>query len=473
MIIKAHLDKQDQLNAYLGAWRRIEWAIARVVTAFVLLSALSYSVARALVASATAFFNNASGRTDFAMSDQFSGALMDLPSVLAAIGGVMVTGILWFWFARAVKKLRPKAPPEGIVKDGLSTGKALIELSKDYLSIKTPLKTRKILWAAFEEIQETKTCFLFRYKNGDYEFLSKNALAKNENLEKLRDRIAARIEPPLTLFEEKGKETVTIEFEASARDFDEFRTWRRDGKHQKRPFLRRLTLSKPLMITGFYSCIVLAAAGYYGALLKQDFSLLMMGVSCSLMAASILLTNYHTVLQFAPHFHRDKDWPFNQTNHTKVTLTKSAVFRECRGVKEAFEWQAFDGVIERKKTAYLILTAYEAIAAPKRAFKDPQHYKLYLDFARARIAAAHRLTQNRQKMRIKKSAMREKAEKAAKAKRLKAMQASAKSAPKAIPKKSNQSAVAQLDGSRAAPVRTPSRQTRVGRIRQAAGTSGR
>ena len=444
MIIQAHIDKQDQLDAFLGAWRRLEWAIGRIVIAFVLLSALTVTVVLNLYAEISEFAQYAAVRSNAPAQELALGLLANAPGVIAGLGGVIVTALLWFWLYRAGRKLRPKAPPAGFVKEGLSTGKAVIDLGKETLTIKTPLKTQKVLWAAFDEIQETKTSFLFRFKNGDYEFLPKNAVPQRENKEKIFARLAGRIESPLSVAEKSGKDSVCVSFEAQRADQDELRDWRRSGKVQKRPLLRRLALSKPVILTGFCLSILMSAAGFYGAALQQEYGMLMMGGVFAFIAAITLLTNYHGIMQYAPHLRRDSEWPFNQTNLTTVTLANAAVFQESRGVKQAFEWTAFHQILERKRTAYLVLSAYEAIAAPKRAFKDEQHYQQFIDFARARIAAAARAGKNKRKRRVQKSAVKTAAPKAK----------------RPTPRISHQSGAAQSGDSLAAPARIPPRPIR-------------
>ncbi len=457
MIIQAHIDKQDQLDAFLGARRRLEWEIARTVIAFVLLSAVTVTVILNLYVELSSFAENAANRAGSALMDQAMGMGADAPGLIIGIAGAAVTALLWFWLYRAGRKLRPKAPPAGLVKDGLSTGRALIDLSPDNLTIKTPLKTQKILWAAFDGIQETKTSFIFRFKNGDYEFLPKNAIPQRENKEKIFARLAGRIEAPLSVAENRDNDSVAVLYEASPSDYDEFRDWRRSGKEKKRPMLRRLSLSKPLILTGFCLSVLMSAAGFYGALLQQAYPLLMMGILFAFIAAITLLTNYHGIMQFAPQFRRDSDWPFNQTNLTTITLSNSAVYRESRGVKQAFEWVAFENILEKKRTAYLVLSAYEAIAAPKRAFKDKQHYQQFIDFARARIAAAARAGKDKRKHRLQKSAV--------------------KAAPgqpkKTTPQISHQSAAGQSGDSQAAPVRIPPRPIRAYPDQRAFGKVGK
>ncbi len=457
MIIQAHIDKQDQLDAFLGARRRLEWAIARVATAFVLLCALTAMVFLNLYTEIAGFAQNALARLNAPLLDQVLGAGADAPNAIIGIAGVGITALLWFWFYRASRKLRPKSPPEGFVKDGLSTGKAAINISDEYFTIKTPLKTQRTMWAAFDKVQETKSSFLFRFKNGDYEFLPKNALPKQENKEKLLARIAGRIEPSLTLAEKHSTDSVAVLYEASAADHDEFRDWRRSGKERKRPLLRRLTLSKPLILTGFCLAVLLSAAGFYGAALQQSNSLLMMGTLFALVSAIILLTNFNGLMQFAPHFRRNSEWPFNQTNLTTVTLSKSAVFRESRGAKEAFEWGAFEKVIEQKHTAYLVLSAYEALAAPKRAFRDEQHYRQFIDFSHARLAAAQRTSKSKRQRRVHKSAV----------------QSMAAKANNPTPKISHQSDVVQSDDIPAEPAHTPSRPIRAFPDQRAFGKVGK
>lgn len=457
MIIQAHIDKQDQLDAFLGAWRRLEWEIARIVIAFVLLSALTVTVILNLYVEFTGLAENAVNRASASLSSQAAGMGADAPGLLIGFAGAAITALLWFWLYRAGRKLRPKAPPAGLVKEGLSIGKAVIDLSPDILTIKTPLKTQKILWAAFNEIQETKTSFLFRFKNGNYEFLPKNAIPQRENKEKIFTRLAGRIEAPLSVAESHDKESVAVLYEALPSDYDEFRDWRRSGKEKKRPLLRRLSLSKPLILTGFCLSILMSAAGFYGALLQQAYPLLMMGVLFAFIAAITLLTNYHGLMQFAPQFRRDSEWPFNQTDLTTVTLSNSAVFRESRGVKQAFEWVAFNNILEKKRAVYLVLSAYEAIAAPKRAFKDEQHYQQFVDFARTRIAAAARVGKSNRKRRVQKSAG-----KAAAAKRK-----------KPIPQISHQSAAGQSGDIQAAPAHIPPRPIRAYPDQRAFGKVGK
>ena len=457
MIIQAHIDKQDQLDAFLGARRRLEWAIARIVIAFVLLAALTVTVILNIYVEISSFAENAASRASAPLMKQAVGLGADAPGLVIGLAGAVVTALLWFWLYRAGRKLRPKSPPAGFVKEGLSTGKAVIDLSPDNLTIKTPLKTQKILWAAFEEIQETKTSFLFRFKNGDYEFLPKNAIPQRENKEKIFSRLAGRIEAPLSVAENHDKESVAVLYEAMPSDYDEFREWRRSGKEKKRPLLRRLSLSKPLILTGFCLSILMSAAGFYGALLQHAYPLLMMGILFAFIAAVTLLTNYHGIMQFAPHFRRDSEWPFNQTNLTTITISNSAVFRESRGVKQAFEWVAFENILEKKRAVYLVLSAYEAIAAPKRAFKDEQHYQQFVDFARARIAAAARAGKSNHKRRLQKSAV-----KAAPAK------------PKrTTPQISHQSAAGQSDDIQAAPAHIPPRPIRAFPDQRAFGKVGK
>ena len=435
MIIQAHFDKQDQLDAFLGAWRRLEWAITRVAIAFVLLLALTVMATLNLYADVSRTGQNLAGRVDAPFTDQALGFAADAPHLIVSMAGLGLTGLLWFWFYRTARKLRPTAPPEGLVKDGLSTGKALIDLSRDHLTIKTPLKTLKIAWAAFDEIQETKTSYLFRYKSGDYEFLPKNAIPSRENKEKLFDRLNARVERPLSVTETQS-ESVSVLYEAVASDYDEFRHWRRSRKEKNRPLLRRLSKSKPIILTGFCLSVLMSAAGFYGALLQPNNALTMMGFIFALAASVIFLTNYHGIMQFAPRFRRDKEWPFNQSCVTTVTLSNNAVFREGRGAKQAFEWRAFEGLIEKKRTVYLVLSAYEAIAAPKRAFMDEQHYRKFVDYAQARLASAQRANKTKRQQRLKKSAVQPVVKKQKLA------------APN--PRKSHQSGVVRSDGSPAA-----------------------
>ena len=457
MIIQAHIDKQDQLDAFLGAWRRLEWAIARIVIAFVFLSALTITVFLNLYTEISGLAQNIDARRNAPLSDQFMSMGADAPGVIVALAGLALGALLWFWFYRAGRKLRPTAPPAGLVKDGLSTGKAVIDLSAEHLTIKTPLKTQKIMWAAFDEFQETKTSFLFRFKNGDYEFLPKNAIPQRENKDKLISRIEGRIEQSLSLAEKSKNECVVVSYEASAADYDEFRDWRRSGKEQKRPLLRRLALSKPIILTGFCLSVLMSAAGFYGAALQLAYPMLFMGMLFAFIAAITLLTNYHGLMQFAPHFQKNSEWPFNQTNLTTVTLASSAVFRESRGVKQAFEWPAFTSIVERKRVSYLVLSIYEAVALPKRAFRDEQHYNQFVDFARARIASAARVGKTKRQRRVQKSAVQ-------------SMGAKQK---RPIPKVSRQSAAAQSDDSPAAPVHIPPRPARAYPDQRAFGKVGK
>lgn len=402
MIIQTTIDSNDVADAVRGTKRGAASAITRLAVCFLLLLPVSTYGLFSLYGAFSSFGRNVNGRFGAPFAQQAMGFAADLIPVFFNIFCLGLVALLWFYLYRAVKSARGRVAAAEL-KYGLSVGKQLIHLSETHLVVKTPLKAQKVAWAAFDRFEETKTSLIFHYAGGGFEFIPKDAISATVTMDTLCADLEQRIDAPLS---RGGDETAALRltYEFTQADNDEFRAWRRRERAKSLPLARRLVESPRAVGAAFVFCACLSAAALMGAVLRLDAFLLGPALLSAAVAAILALTHQAIFARVAARLRSPGAAPCGLTNPTTVTLSKTGVFRECRGASEVYQWEAFEDLVQTRSAAYLVLGADAALALPKRAFMDGAHYERFIGFATARIAKTKREKTSAQMNRLQKSA---------------------------------------------------------------------
>lgn len=403
MIIQTNIDKSDVIDALRGTRRGFAGSVAQLALCFVLLCVATVYGLAGLYEAFSAFGRNVNQRFGAPLAEQVFGFGVDMLPILLNLVGLGLAAVLWWFLYRSGRTLRNGGWADN-VKHGLSIGKSVIDLSETHLVVKTALKVQKIAWAAFVSFEETKTSLIFHYADGDFEFIPKSAVATKGPMEKLCAELKRRVEGPLSRATDDGASALTLSYEFADADDDEFRRWSRRERDKTRPLIRRLAASPYVIAAVFCYLALLSAIKLFAAAARLDASLFGAALIYAATAGVLMLTQKQAFSGLTRHIRLRRPRRFAQTNPTTVTLSKTAVFYERRGVKNIYQWAAFDGLVQAGNAAYLVLSPASAVALPKRAFMDDAHYHRFIAFATARLAAAKRAQDATRMHRLQKSA---------------------------------------------------------------------
>lgn len=445
MIIQANIDKSDVLDALSGSRRGFKSTASRLGLCCALLVFVTLQALWGLYAYTAAAWGAAAARADAPLFDQARGFAVDMGPAFLSLIALGLVALLWKFLYRAVKTLR-NGEPTSPFKHGLTLGKRVIDMSERHLVVKTPLKAQKIAWASFQDFEETKTSLIFHRANGRFEFVPKGAMPPQASVKKLCAELAQRVATPIS--RAAGDEAaLRLTYEFTDADMNALRRWRRRECANTLSPMRRLIASPQAVVAAFAFLAALSAVSLVGAVLQLDLSQAIAGFGYAAAAGALALTRQEIFSRALSRLLPNRPARCGATDPTTITLSKTGVFRECRGVSEVYQWDAFDELVQTKTAAYLYFGGERALALPKRAFMDEAHYEHLVGFATVRLAEAKRAKTSAQMNRLHKSAAKPDA------------------APAPIAQKSRLSVAAQSDDSPAAPAHRPRQPIRVARAR--------
>lgn len=403
MIIQTNIDKNDLIEARRGSRRGVVGAMARLFFGFILLSVVTVYAAFAFYRALTEFARDLNQPLDGSTAEQAQAFAETALPVFVALVGLCLVGILWRFLYRRWRAFSNRAQA-GVVKHGLTTGKCIIESSETHLVVKTPLKVQKIAWSVFDSFEETKTSLIFHYVEGGFEFIPKTAVYKKGAMEKICAELKRRIETPLSRAEPDGAAGLTLAYEFTDADEDDLNRWRRREQSKSLSLFGRLIASPALIAATTGGFALLSAIALAGAVARLSMPLFIAAFLYGAIAAVLALTHPQMFAGMARRIRRGRQKGFAVTNPTTVTFSKTAVFYECRGVKDAYQWDAFDGVAQTDRAVYLVLSSARAIAVPKRAFIDQTHYDRVIGYVTVRLSEIKKAQNTTQLQRLQKSA---------------------------------------------------------------------
>ncbi len=381
------IDKQDLVNLTYDTRKPFDRARMGLIVSLSVLMTGAFAAAYQTYVSAGAFLNAAPSLSGEGFARAYAvapeaGQMTLLSLTLFALCVYFITAVI-----RARRK-REASRKNEILSHTLSIGRFDYTLALDQLIIKGPLAIKKISWARIASITKKRHSIIFWRRDGTYDFIPKNILPRDSYYDEVMAKHAATMAAPCPFEEANHAGPLSITFETSRADMDEFFKdyfRRRDGRAH---IFRRVGQWRPWTPILFFACALIAASSAFAAFAVQDLVFAGMSFGFAGAAAAIFVLNSNYFRGAAFPFRKDKSWPFAQTDLATVTLSKNGVHRKQHGMSELLHWGAFERYFETRLYGYLVISGKSVIALPKRAFLSKPHFEKFTGFARKAIADA-------------------------------------------------------------------------------------
>ncbi len=400
--MRVDIDRQDILNALADTRKTFDRArtglvISLSLTAGIFVAALfgAWRAVAAIMAEAPAL---SPGGLRFAFSTEAEAFFM-------AAGSLGMASLSFFTGLAILESRRKRAAArkDEALNHPLNTGRFEFLFSAEKLTINGPLSMKKISWQNIAKMESRKSSIVFHRKDGGFDFIPKNVVPNENFFDLMSVKHGPLLNKPCPYEEAHLTKPLSITYEASRGDLDDYFAQyfkKRDGKFHA---LRRLAQWRPW--APFLFLIAAAFAGLFGYTAFNTYSLLHAGaaIGCALTAGAIFTMNGSYFRGPTHSFRKNAAWPYAQTELTTVSLSKEGVFHARHGATDFIRWGVFSTYMESRLFGYLVVAPKHVIALPKRAFLDKAHFDDYSAFAKRSMTLAKKQKSDAERGRLVRS----------------------------------------------------------------------
>lgn len=385
--MRVDIDKQDILNALADTRKKFDRASAGLI--------ISLSVTAGLFVAAGFGLSRAiSTILSAAPSPSFAGlrfAFVTEPEPFYLAGGCLALAIIAVVTGLGILKARRKraaARKAEALNHPLAAGRFEYIFSADRLTIMGPLSVKKIAWQNIAKLENRKSTIVFHLKDGGFEFIPKNVVPNDNFFDLMTVKHGPQTNKPCSYEEANLAKPLSVTFEASRADLDDYYAQyfkKRDGKFH---VLRRLAQWRPWTPLLFFVMTMLAALLGYSAFNTYSLVHAAGALASAGTAAAIFFMNGGYFRGAAHPFRKNAAWPYAQTDLVTVTLAKDGVFHTRHGATDFIRWAAVSIYMESKLSGFLVVAPKHVIPLPKRAFLSKAHFEDFTAFAKRSMSQA-------------------------------------------------------------------------------------
>ncbi|WP_428409984.1 hypothetical protein [Hyphococcus sp.] len=385
--MRVDIDRQDILNALADTRKTFDRAKAGLVISLSLTAGIFLAAAFGAWRGAAAIMAEAPALSLEGLRFAYS---MD-PDAFFGMAASLGMASLSFFTGLAIlaaRRKRAAARKEEALSHPLNAGRLEFIFSAEKLTIMGPLSVKKISWQNIAKMESRKSSIVFHRKDGGFEFIPKNVVPNENFFDLMTVKHGPLLNKPCSYEEAHLAKPLSITYEASRGDLDDYYAQyfkKRDGKFHT---LRRLAQWRPL--APFLFLVAAAFAGMFGYTAFNTYSLLHAGAAmgCALAAGAIFVMNGSYFRGPAHPFRKNEGWPYAQTDLVTVSLSKDGVSHARHGATDVIRWGAFSAYMESRLFGYLVVAPKHVIALPKRAFLNKAHFDDFTAFAKRSMTLA-------------------------------------------------------------------------------------